>query len=423
MKKGKQPELRTVEENSEESVVRLSVDGEEANPEVVEVEKLTHKVEDDIDLLLKEEPSDRSVDEQELDKLFSEKKPSRHDDEDVRRALVQTKTSKASLLRMKSGEATKVTLAEQMANNVTLEDTWDGEDREAIKVNPAVKVTIICVAVLLVSIGGFAVWKISQSDENVMSDELVKRKELRELHERKTSAALKSVNAAEGVLRSYLLADSVEARLPYVHRGQELRDRMIAYGVKHPPAVYSNLAPLYIKPADGHGENVWSVLFGYGQFNEVEEIYLRKDELGEFEVDWTSQVGAELDDVVAFSDNQDSESKVFRFKIEQKYMTGFYNWGFNDKEYASVRLTVPGVDRTFWGYVPLRNHSLLFKMNHYFEQLEKFQAKYQTPRNKIILKVRFLPDTDPDNKNCFIIEDIVSPSWFFEDEVNYKVSK
>ncbi len=417
MTSNKQPGLRVVEEDSDESVVRLVVDGGDESPQVETVEKLTNRIDGDVADLLKTEGQNKiRLNEQELDKIFSEEKPSRHDHANIRKMLESRKSSKASQMRMKSGEYTMVTLVEQISDRNILEDEWSDAAETATSINTVVRSVSIGIGIILVGSGVFSIWKITQSDGSEQNERLILKKESRELLIKDSLNALDSLNTAETMLRNYFNAETIEERLTYIHRGEELREQILAYYAKNPLMIIKKIVPLYIKPSEENSGNIWNVLFTHGNYNEGVKIFLHKGTGNDFKVDWLAETGAEIDDIKGFVESKSTESHVFRFEIQQEYDRGFYNWGFKDRKYVVVRLNIPGDDQTYWGYISLKNQSLLYKMKRFFNHQEKYEHEHNFAKNKVILKVSFLPDTAVENKECFIVEDMISPNWVYENQ-------
>lgn len=408
MKKSKKPELKTVDDELEEEVPveRLKVNKYGADDEDTILS-------DDIDNLLREE---RLVDDDALDKLFSDTKKSKYDDVEVevRKALYQSKTSNAQLSRAnKSAEVTKKTRSEEIAKYKTLEDDWDGVLVEEAKAGrPLMYVALVFLA-LVIGAGVWALWNVSKSDEVAHKEIHDQRRQDQEELAQKRADAGKEIKKIETVLMQFSKAEKAEDKLEFIHNSENLREAILAYYENSQIAKsYINLNIERVVEELVHKRRVWTAIGSYGHRDTEnhEFFFFHREDDGSYKLDWQAIAGTQDDDWKTFVHEQSTEPIEIRVIVEPKIEDGHYNWGFDDDEYSAYKLTLND-EQVFWGYVKNDNLDLVKKMNSTVITMRAYQKVYKTLKLEMILKVKFHKDTHELNKQCVEITEIVSPHW------------
>jgi len=408
MKKSKQPELKTVDELEEEvPVERLKV-----NKHGAEVDEALPV--DDIDSLLREE---RLIDDDALDLLFTDEKKNRFDDVEVevRKALYQSKTSKAQLFRAdKSAEVTKTTRSEEISQYKSLEDEWDGTivEDEANAVKPMVYVAI-GLLVIIIAAGAWALWNVSQHDQVAHKDAHDQRKQDAEELAEKKAAAAREIQKIESSLKQFAELEKPEEKLKFLHDSENLKEQMIAF-YQQPENVkpYVNLDIDRVVEERVNKRKVWTAIASYGhrEARKHEFFFFHKEANGDYTLDWKALAGVQEADWKKFVNEQSTKPIEIRAIVQPKIQDGHYNWGFNDDDYSAYRLILND-DQVFWGYVRNDNIDLVTKMNKTVITMRAYQKIYRMLNLEMILKIKFLENTHELNKQCVEITEVVSPHW------------
>jgi len=417
MKKSKPPEIKPVDELEEEAPIeRLSVNMHGADVE--ESDDI-----DDIDSLLREE---KSIDDKELDKLFTDEKKTKYDDVEVevRKALYQSKTSNASLIRAnKSAEVTKKTRSEEVANYKTLEDDWDGVIvEEAKRGKPLVYLTLILLAAII-GAGVWALWNVSKNDQIAHEDIHESRKlEQQELSRIKAEATIE-IKKIEDCIMQFANAESTEDRLKFIHDAKNLEEKVVAYYKQSERAKnYVNIDIKRVVEELINDSKVWTAIctYGYIDNSNYELFFLHKDADGGYKLDWKAIAGVQDYDWHKFVNEQSTEPIEIRVVVEPKILDGHYNWGFSDNEYSAYKLTLNN-EQIFWGYIKNTDVNLVKLMKDSVSTMGGYQRVYELLDIEMILKVAFHENTHELNKQCVEIVDIVSPHWL-DTRINKEVT-
>ncbi len=413
MKKSKRPELKTVDELEEEAPVerlKVNMHGAEdgAGSEI-----------DDIDSLLSEK---RLVDDEELDKLFSDEKRSKYDDVEieVRKALYQPKTSNAQLLRAnKSAEVINKTRSEEISKYKTLEDDWDGVLEEEAKAGKPVLYTALTLLALIIGAGTWALWNVSKNDQVANKDIHESRKKAQLELEKVTAAAAIEIKKVEKVVKQFVDAETLEEKRNLFHDSANLKDQITAYyQIPENKDDYINVNIVRVVEELIGKHKMWTAICSYGYSTDIkhEFFFLHRQTNGDYKLDWKAIAGIQESDWRTFVNEQSSKPIEIRVIVEPKILDGHYNWGFSDNEYSAYKLTLND-EQIFWGYVKNDNKELVSKMNETIINMSGFQSFYKTLDLKMILKVKFHENTHELNKQCVEITEIVSPYWLdFRDE-------
>ncbi len=423
MSKKKKPELKLIEESSDDEVIKLGTDAGD-DTEVIVLGADDHKEEGDElsdegdaedstlvavvdDLLMAED--DSKAGDADLDVLFQEEKVNMRDEDEValRKALYEAKESKASMMRNKSGEATKATLAEQVAMLDTLEDTWERE-LEGDLASKKTKFVVIALIIILVglAIGGAVM---------VRNNQLANKEDLQKLDKEKATyqnlkeEAKKKVAKVEAAFFKFHAVKNVDDLVAAIADGESLREKVTAYYKKHPlPQKIEGVSITQVSQTLINDKVVWYLTFESPGSSESRGYFFREDGNGGYKVDWRAISGCQDENLADFLKKRSIQGKVFRFFVKKKYEDGFYNWGFNDERYAAFRLIDPETDRAIWGYVDLLDKELVDGMAKIFDDDSISLSKIG---ETLMLKVKFMKGSDPMNDNCVLIEKLVSPKW------------
>lgn len=367
--------------------------------------------EDPIDSLFKEETSNI---EQDLDGLFDEKREEARSklQEEVDRALSQKEMSRASLYRMRLNDPTEEALKEKKAQHKTVEEIWEESDLDHESKNKGSIYLMSIVALLAIIAGSWALWEASHDERG--DEEHILASEKKSKQEELDRIALSiEVNDVSLLIDGYLSAKTVEQKLKYIYKADEFGELIKAYYADQDEFV--PYGEYYVKSSISNtfdGVEFWQVITER-DFNGIirnELLYIRKNSLGEYKLDWKASIGFQDFDILKFKNSRSTEAVSFKFQVVMLEEMGVYNWGYNDIEHQAFRLSSPDGNYVFWGYVKI-NSQLHQGLLRIIKLMRYRSMTNNTEFTRLTLRVRFLEDSPMENDQFIFIEELVSSTW------------
>lgn len=214
--------------------------------------------------------------------------------------------------------------------------------------------------------------------------------------QRSGEVSLSDMQRAQQVLSAVLEAKTVDALLPHIRRGQALEQRVRSYHASHAlqPTQLTEISEI---TQVGEGGRFYQVLTLLGD-GMPQTFFLERRQEG-FLIDWESWVGWSAQELAEVVNRQLKGSFVMRLRLESET---YYNFDFPpDQEHMwqSYRLQSPDGAVVVHGYAP--------KASAVDADL-RLNADEQERR----VIVRFRYPEGSTQRNQFLIEEVLSPTWF-----------
>ncbi len=275
---------------------------------------------------------------------------------------------------------------------------WENaEDAKVIRFGSNHKI-YVWVALAVVVLGGLmlSVFLLEPKNTPVLSQEEAVAPEVPAQKSMPGELTLVETQNLEKALRNALAAKSVDVLLKHIRHGQALEQRVRSYYATHP------LEPLQLHEISeiqpiGDGSRFYQLQALYGD-NLSRTLFAERRAEGFF-IDWESWVGWSAQDLAEVMKRQLKGSFVMRLRLENEV---YYNFDFPpDQEHLwqSYRIYSADGASVAHGYAP-KASALDADLRLNSDETERF----------LIVRFRY-----PDNStqaNQFLIEEVLSPTWF-----------
>lgn len=253
---------------------------------------------------------------------------------------------------------------------------------------------------------GFALWasvnvfraqselaEVEEDKKELIVDRIKEDKEVRQ-----------TLDLMKDCVRGYLMAKSIEEKLPYIRHADRVKPMMVNYYQTNEmkPADFRNFERI-------RSMGLESLSFVFGQVElyngKKHRLLLEQLEDGTFKVDWESDVCYLPIPWGKYLQESPPEPVIMRVFIKRDH---FYSYEFRDETlFDSYKLTTRDADDHIFGFVE-KGSKVAMDINRFLKKVEEHGRGKSEP---LMLRLRFPENSN--SKKCVWIDELIAPRWTY----------
>ncbi|MBT8035968.1 MAG: hypothetical protein KJO21_00355 [Verrucomicrobiae bacterium] len=345
--------------------------------------------------------------EQELRELFEELEPARLE---VLDEVPGNMAEDVEILKPVASEQTKARsfepdvtgILDQDEGNIDSEALWGGHEKKSLPMG-----WFVLGGVAVLGLAGWAVMNVFEAQPSLKGavDEM-REMEVDSIKEMKE--VRQTLDLMQDCVLGYLMATSVEEKLPYVRHPDRVKPMMQAFykGKEMTPKSFRGFERIRSIGLENQS-------FVYGQVDLLDggkyRILLEQLDDGTFRVDWESDVCYLPVAWNEYLEKSPPAPVVMRVFIKRD---NFYAYEFRDEDrFDCYQLTTRDSDDHLFGFVE-KDSRVAMDISHFLKRIEDYAEDTPDPDPEpLMLRLRFPENSH--SKKCVWIDTMVAPRWTY----------